>query len=165
MTGHSRLPIVSRSGIGRATTSSAVVTGLRSARWSNNTRKVVLVHLGYDRSAVALRDALIEVFDAMPASVRRSLTRDQGKEMAGYLELAGVTGMPVNFCQAHSPWQRGSNENMNDLLRDYFPRHTDLRGHDAERLAAVAAEINKRPRKTLHWATPADLFGRHLRLA
>ncbi len=90
------------------------------------------------------------------------MTWDQGKEMAGHLELTRETGMPVYFCHAHSPWQRGSNENMNGLLRDYFPKHTDLRGHTAERLAAVAAEINDRPRKTLDWAIPADLFGRHL---
>jgi len=68
--------------------------------------------------------------------------------------------MTVYFCHAHSPWQRGSNENMNGLLRDYFPKHTDLRGHTADRLAAVAAEINARPRRTLGWARPADLFER-----
>lgn len=88
-------------------------TGNRSAIGTlvaRTTRKVVLVHLGHDRSAVALRDALIENFDAMPASVRRSSTWDQGKEMAGHPELTRVTGMPVYFCHAHSPWQRGSNE-------------------------------------------------------
>jgi IS30 family transposase len=70
--------------------------------------------------------------------------------------------MPVYFCHPHSPWQRGSNENMNGLLRDYFPKYTDLCGHPAERLLAVAAELNARPRKTLQWATPADLFEAHL---
>jgi len=130
------------------------------------TRQLVLVHLGHDRSAVALREALITTFSAIPAAMRRSLTWDQGKEMAGHLELTRQTGMPVYFCHAHSPWQRGSNENMNGLLRDYFPKHTDLRGHTAERLVAVAAEINARPRKTLGWSRPADLFKRrHTALA
>jgi len=145
-----------------------VGTGNRSAIGTlveRTTRQLVLVHLGHDRSAVALVEALISVFGTMPAPMRRSPTWDQGKEMAGRLELTRETGMPVYFCHAHSPWQRGSNENMNGLLRDYFPKHTDLRGHTAERLAAVAAEINTRPRKTLDWATPADLVGRHLTLA
>ena len=126
------------------------------------TRHLVLVHLGHDRSAVALRDALIRVFAAMPPHLRRSLTWDQGQEMAGHLELTCETGMPVYFCHPHSPWQRGSNENMNGLLRDYFPKHTDLRGHGADRLIAVAAEVNARPRKTLQWATPADLLAGHI---
>jgi IS30 family transposase len=78
--------------------------------------------------------------------------------MAGHLELTAAIGMPVYFCHAHSPWQRGSNETMNGLLRDYFPKRTDLCVHTAERLAVVAAEINARPRKTLGWARPADLF-------
>jgi len=140
-----------------------VGTGNRSAIGTlveRTTRQLVLVHLGHDRSAVALRDALIRVFGAMPGPMRRSLTWDQGKEMAGHLDLTRKTGMTVYFCHAHSPWQRGSNENMNGLLRDYFPKHTDLRGHTADRLAAVAAEINARPRRTLGWARPADLFER-----
>jgi IS30 family transposase len=86
--------------------------------------------------------------------------------MAGHVELSRETGMPVFFCHRSSPWQtspwqRGSNENMNGLLRDYFPKHTDLRSRTAERLTAVANEINARPRKTLGWAMPADLFDRH----
>nr|MBA3410568.1 IS30 family transposase [Geodermatophilaceae bacterium] len=76
------------------------------------TRQLVLVHLGHDRSAVALSEALIRVFGAMPAPLRRSLTWDQGKEMAGHLDLTAAIGMPVYFCHAHSPWQRGSNENI-----------------------------------------------------
>jgi IS30 family transposase len=128
------------------------------------TRKLVLIHVGQDRSADALRAALITVFGTLPASLRRSLTWDQGKEMAGHLELTRVTGTPVYFCHRASPWERGSKENINGLLRDYFPKHTDLRVHTAENLAAVANEINNRPRKTLTWATPADLFDHQLML-
>jgi len=139
-------------------------TGNRSAIGTlveRTTRKLVLVHLGHDRSAAGLRDGLIDVFAAMPATWRRSLTWDQGKEMAGHLEFTRATAMPVYFCAAHSPWQRASNENMNGLLRDYFLKHTDLREHTPQRLAAVAEEINHRPRKTLVWATPHTLFERH----
>jgi IS30 family transposase len=87
--------------------------------------------------------------------LRRSLTWDQGKEMALHHEIADTLGMPVFFCDKASPWQRPSNENTNGLLRQYFPKGSDLRVHDAERLAAVAAELNTRPRKTLGWDTPA----------
>ena len=145
-----------------------VGTGNRSAIGTlveRTIRQLVLVHLGRDRSAVALRNALISVFGAMPAPMRRSLTWDQGNAVAAHLELTRETGMPVYFCQGHSPWQRGSNENMNGLLRDYLPKHTDLTGHSAERLVAVAGEINTRPRKTLGWVTPAELFHRYLTLA
>jgi transposase, IS30 family len=128
------------------------------------TRKLMLIHLGQDRSADALRDALITVFGRLPDTLRRSLTWDQGKEMAGHFELTRITGTPVYFCHRASPWERGSNENINGLLRDYFPKHTDLRVHTAENLAAVANEINNRPRKTLTWATPADLFDHQLML-
>jgi transposase, IS30 family len=109
-------------------------------------RKVVLIHLGGDKSAIALRDALIDVFGAMSPTMRRSRTWDQGKEMAGHLNLTRAIGLLVYFCDAHSPWQRGSNETMNGLLRDYFPKHTDLRHHSVERLTAVADELNRRPR-------------------
>ena len=78
--------------------------------------------------------------------------------MAGHLELTLAAEMPVYFCDAHSPWQRASNENMNGLLRDYFPKHTDLRDHSPQRLLEVAEEVNHRPRRTLGWATPHALF-------
>ena len=78
--------------------------------------------------------------------------------MAQHQQIASATGMGVYFCDAHSPWQRGSNENMNGLLRQYFPKGTDLRAYTAADLAIVASEINHRPRKTLDWATPAGLF-------
>ncbi len=75
--------------------------------------------------------------------------------MAQHAQISAATGMPVYFCEAHSPWQRGTNENTNGLLRQYFPKGTDLHAHSAERLAAVQQELNNRPRKTLGWNTPA----------
>jgi len=127
-----------------------------------STRTVILVHLPHGRSAAAVRDALIGVFTDLPATLGHSLTWDPGKEMSAHADLAATVGMPVFFCDPHSPWQRGSNENMNGLLRDYFPKGTNLAVHPAERLIQVAAELNDRPRKTLNWATPAALLAPHL---
>jgi IS30 family transposase len=84
------------------------------------------------------------------------LTWDQGKEMSRHRDFTGATGMPVFFCERASPWQRPTNENTNGLLRQYFPKGTDLARHSAEHLEAVAAELNARPRKTLAWQTPAE---------
>jgi len=118
----------------------------------------MLVHLPGEHSADAVRAGVTEAFAQLPASLRGTLTWDQGKEMAQHQQIASATGMGVYFCDAHSPWQRGSNENMNGLLRQYFPKHTDLRSYAADDLVIVAREINDRPRKTLNWATPAGLF-------
>ncbi|MDX6230696.1 MAG: transposase, family [Frankiales bacterium] len=122
------------------------------------TRNVILVHLGQVRTALAVRDALIAMFSALPPGLRRSLTWDQGKEMNAHADLSRVVGMPVYFCHRSSPWERGSNGNMNGLLRDYFPKGTDLRAHTAEYLAVVAAEMNERPRGILGWSNPAAQF-------
>jgi IS30 family transposase len=123
-------------------------------------RFTILVHLpGRRHTAEVVRDALIAALAALPAQLRRSLTWDQGKEMALHAEIAGALGMPVFFCDPHSPWQRPSNENTNGLLRQYFPKGSDLRAHGPDRLAAVAAELNARPRKTLGWDTPAARLG------
>ncbi len=118
-------------------------------------RFTVLLHLPGRHTAEAVTDALVSAFSQLPVELRRSLTWDQGKEMALHRQISDRLGMPVFFCQKASPWQRPSNENTNGLLRQYFPKGSDLRGHDAAQIAAVAAELNDRPRKTLGWDTPA----------
>ena len=126
------------------------------------TRFLALVHLPDGRAtAEAMQAGLTATLGRLPAGLRRTLTWDQGKELALHQEIAEQTGTKVFFCDAHSPWQRGSNENMNGLLRDYFPKGMDLREVSPEELARVAAKINDRPRKTLDWARPADLLGQH----
>jgi IS30 family transposase len=120
-----------------------------------SSRYVILLYLPGRHTAEAVRDAVIDAMKDLPAHLRRSLTWDQGSEMALHTEIAQALGMPVYFCEKASPWQRPSNENTNGLLRQYFPKGTDLRSHDTERLADVADELNTRPRKTLSWQTPA----------
>jgi len=125
------------------------------------TRYLILVHVPTGRlTAEAMLEGIITALGHLPAQLRRTLTWDQGKELAMHQQITEQTGTRVFFCDAHSPWQRGSNENMNGLLRDYFPKGTDLRGVTPEELARVADEINNRPRKTLDWARPADLLAR-----
>jgi IS30 family transposase len=120
-----------------------------------SSRYTILLYLPGRHTADAVRDAVIEALGALPGHLRRSLTWDQGSEMALHAEIAQALAMPVYVCEKASPWQRPSNENTNGLLRQYFPKGTDLRCHDAEQLAAVADELNTRPRKTLGWKTPA----------
>jgi IS30 family transposase len=121
-----------------------------------SSRYLVILHLADGHGCERVRDALIRAARRLPANVTRSLAWDQGIEMRHHFEFTLSTGIPVYFCDPASPWQRGSNENTNGLLRQYFPKGTDLRLHSAERLAAVAAEINSRPRKSLGWDTPAE---------
>lgn len=121
-----------------------------------SSRYVLLGHLGKERSADAVRDSLIETVSGLPASLRNSLTWDQGAEMAEHRAFSIVADMDVYFCDPASPWQRGSNENTNGLLRQYFPKGTDLSLHDRDALDRVAAELNSRPRKALDWDTPAE---------
>jgi IS30 family transposase len=112
--------------------------------------------------AEAVRDAIADAIVTLPEQLRRSLTWDQGTEMAQHARLRIDTGLPVYFCDPQSPWQRGTNENTNGLLRQYFPKGTELDRHSAEDLAAVAAALNSRPRKTLGWRTPAEVLNEYL---
>jgi IS30 family transposase len=112
--------------------------------------------------AEAVRDAIAVSIAELPDQLRRSLTWDQGAEMAQHAQLRIDTGLSVYFCDPHSPWQRGTNENTNGLLRQYFPKGTDLSKHSADDLVAVAVALNSRPRKTLGWKTPAEALDDHL---
>ena len=115
--------------------------------------------------AEAVRDAIAATITTLPGQLRRSLTWDQGTEMAQHATLRIDAGLRVYFCDPRSPWQRGTNENTNGLLRQYFPKGTDLARHSAEDLAAVAATLNGRPRKTLGWRTPAEALDEYLATA
>ena len=112
--------------------------------------------------AEAVRDAIADAIGTMPEQLRRSLTWDQGAEMAQHARLRIDTGVEVYFCDPHSPWQRGTNENTNGLLRQYFPKGTDLTRHTTGDLDAVALALNTRPRKSLGWKTPAEVLDDHL---
>ncbi|MDT9693625.1 IS30 family transposase [Streptomyces sp. P9(2023)] len=129
------------------------------------TRYVMLVHLPHGRDTSTVRDALVDTVSTLPVHLRRSLTWDQGSEMGLHDQFSMATGMPVYFCDPSSPWQRGSNENTNGLLRQYFPKGTNLSQHSREHLDAVAAELNGRPRKTLGWETPAERLAKLLATA
>jgi transposase, IS30 family len=122
------------------------------------TRMTMIVHIVGARTAEQLKEAMICRFNELPAHLRLSLTWDQGIEMARHHEFTEETGIPVFFCEPHSPWQRPSNENTNGLLRGYFPKSTDLSVHSPERLREVENELNNRPRKTLGWDTPQQRF-------
>jgi transposase, IS30 family len=121
-----------------------------------STRFVMLLHLPGRHDAATVAAAMTGAMSTLPARLRRSLTWDQGREMAMHAQIAMATGLDIYFCDPHSPWQRGSNENTNGLLRQYFPKSTDLSVHSREHLDQVAAELNSRPRKTLGWKTPAQ---------
>jgi transposase, IS30 family len=121
-----------------------------------STRFVLLLHLPHGHDAAAVAEEMTTAVSGLPAALRRSLTWDQGNEMAAHKQISLATGLEVYFCDPHSPWQRGSNENTNGLLRQYFPKGTSLAAHSREHLDAVAAQLNSRPRKTLGWKTPAQ---------
>ena len=124
-----------------------------------SSRFVMLFRLPHGRSAEHVRVALTRTISKLPKELRRTLTWDQGNEMADHMRFTTDTKMQVYFCDPHSPWQRGSNENTNGLLRQYFPSKTDLSVHSTAHLNAVARQLNGRPRETLGWLKPAEVLG------
>ncbi|SEK19454.1 transposase, IS30 family [Rhodococcus maanshanensis] len=136
-----------------------VGTGNKSAIGTlveRSTRYTMLVHLPGSHDAETVRDGLIATISTLPEHLRGSLTWDQGCEMARHKQFTMATDMPVYFCSPASPWQRGTNENTNGLLRQYFPKGSDLSVYGPEDLEHVARQLNTRPRKTLDWDTPAE---------
>ena len=119
---------------------------------------LMLLHLPGDHTAATVSTAMIKAMNTLPEQLRLSVTWDQGREMAKHQEVTMATGMPIYFCDPHSPWQRGSNENTNGLLRQYFPKSTDLSFHGPGILDNVAAELNARPRKRHGYRTPAEVL-------
>ena len=124
------------------------------------TRFVMLMNLSKGRLAIHVRNALADKVRDLPEQLRRSLTWDRGKEMGEHVRFTVATGVQVYFCDPRSPWQRATNENSNGLLRQYFPKGTDLAVYTQKQLDAIAAELNGRPRQTLGWMTPSEAFSR-----
>jgi transposase, IS30 family len=122
------------------------------------TRFVMLLHLPDDHGALAVQEAIVAKMAQLPAILRKTLTWDQGIEMANHAAIAQATELDIYFCDPHSPWQRGSNENTNGLLRQYFAKGTDLSVFPADYLDYVAAQLNTRPRETLGWKKPAEVL-------
>ncbi|MGH4011465.1 MAG: IS30 family transposase [Pseudonocardiaceae bacterium] len=125
-------------------------------------RYVMLVRIPYDRTAHRVATFLAQKMESLPDFLRTSVTWDQGKEMAEHASFTVKTGIDVYFCDPHSPWQRGSNENTNGLLRQYFPKGTDLSSYTQAELDAVADELNDRPRQTLGWLKPTEVLNKAL---
>jgi transposase, IS30 family len=130
-----------------------------------NSRFTVLLHLPNGHGADEVQAAIIAAMAKFPLQLRRSLTWDQGIEMANHLAISTATDMDIYFCDPHSPWQRATNENTNGLLRQYFPKGTDLSVHTAHDLAVVEAQVNARPRKVHGFLTPAEVLARKLHTA
>ena len=123
-----------------------------------STRYTLLLYLPNGHSAAEVQDAVIAKLAGLPDSLRLSLTWDQGSELAQHRKIASRLGLEVYFCDPHSPWQRGTNENTNGLLRQYLPKGTDLSVWSEGELDVIAGELNDRPRKTLDWDTPRERF-------
>jgi IS30 family transposase len=137
--------------LGTAESGSAVGTLVERA-----TRYVLLLHLPGGHTADIVQEAMVAKMATLPDQLRLSLTWDQGVEMANHVQIAEATGLSIYFCDPHSPWQRGTNENTNGLLRQYLPKGKDLSFYGPGMLDNIAAELNGRPRKTLNWRTPAE---------
>ncbi len=131
-----------------------------------STRFVILLHLPKRRDAVTVANEMIRQMGHLPDHLRLSVTWDQGKELSDHARIARELELRdgVFFCDPHSPWQRGTNENTNGLLRQYFPKGTKLNGYSQDYLNAVAAELNGRPRKTLNWHTPTEALSKLLQI-
>ena len=123
---------------------------------------MLLLHLPGGHTALSVQQAMCTAMAALPATLRRTLTWDQGHEMANHVAIAKATDLEIYFCDPHSPWQRGSNDNTNGLLRQYFPKGSDLSKWGPGFLDTVAAELNGRPRKRHGWLTPAEVLERLL---
>lgn len=137
--------------LGSTASGSAIGTVVERA-----SRFVMLLHLPDNHTAEAVQDAIVDKMAQLPAILRQTLTWDQGREMANHAAIAKAADLDIYFCDPHSPWQRGTNENTNGLLRQYFAKGTDLSVFPADYLDYVAAKLNNRPRKTLGWRTPAE---------
>jgi IS30 family transposase len=129
-----------------------------------STRLLMLVKLPHPNPATAAHvlQAFTDKLNQIAQPMRKTLTYDRGREMAHHAQLTANTGVAVYFCDPYSPWQRGSNENTNGLVRQYLPKGTDLSGYSQEQLDAIADEMNGRPRKTLDWATPLEVYSQWL---
>lgn len=120
------------------------------------TRFVVLLHLPNGHGAEVVQEAIVAAMAKLPAILRKTLTWDQGKGMANHVQIAQATDLDIYFCDPHPPWQRGTNENTNGLLRQYFAKGTDLSVFPGDYLDYVSSKLNRRPRQTLDWKTPAE---------
>jgi IS30 family transposase len=129
-----------------------------------STRFVLLLHLPGGRSPAQVAEAMAKAIKTLPKELARSVTWDQGKEMAMHRTITVRTGVPIYFCDPHSPWQRGSNENTNGLLRQYMPKGTDLSEHSAADLRRIQRSLNGRPRETLQWKKPEEKLAEFLAL-
>lgn len=129
-----------------------------------STRYLLLLHLEEDHGAAAVEEAMCKAITSLPSELMRSVTWDQGAEMANHASLTLTTNVPIYFCDPHSPWQRGSNENTNGLLRQYMPKGTDLSVHSEEDLLNIQRSMNGRPRKTLGYMMPEEKLAELLAL-
>ena len=118
----------------------------------------MLLHLPGNHGADAVQEAMVVAMSQLPSVLKKTLTWDQGAEMSNHVQIAAATDLDIYFCDPHSPWQRGSNENTNGLLRQYFPKGTDLSGYHPDYLDYVAHQLNDRPRKRHNWQTPREVL-------